>query len=77
MDEEKAKSLEEEFDLKTATFVFTSRSSRIRIVTAKIVSTALADMPIGLCGGILYDVVILSNCRKITDTTSLRKSPEI
>ena len=54
-----AKSLGEEFDLKTATFVFASRSSRIQIVTAKIVSIALADMLIGLCGGILYDVAIV------------------
>ena len=54
-----AKSLGEEFDLKTATFVFTSRSSRIQIATAKIVSIALADMLIGLCGGILYDVAIV------------------
>ncbi len=51
-----AKSLGEEFDLKTATFVFTSRSSRIQIITAKIVSIALANILIGLCGGILYDI---------------------
>jgi len=51
-----AKSLGEEFDLKTATFVFTSRCSRIQIITAKIVSMALAGMLIGLCGGILYDI---------------------
>ena len=50
-----AKSLGEEFDLKTATFVFTSRSSRIQIITAKIAGIALAGMLIGLCGGILYD----------------------
>ncbi len=51
-----AKSLGEEFDLKTATFVFTSRSSRIQIATAKILSIALANMVIGLFGGILYDI---------------------
>ncbi|MCI8379821.1 MAG: hypothetical protein HFH72_15155 [Lachnospiraceae bacterium] len=51
-----AKSLGEEFDLKTATFVFTSRSSRIQIITAKIAGIALAGMLIGLCGGILYDI---------------------
>lgn len=54
-----AKSLGEEFDLKTATFVFTSRSTRTQIVTAKIVSVALANMLIGLCGGILYDVALV------------------
>lgn len=54
-----AKSLGEEFDLKTATFVFTSRSSRIQIITAKIVSVALANMLVGLCGGILYDVALI------------------
>ena len=51
-----AKSLGEEFDLRTATFVFTSRSSRSRIITAKILSIALASMVIGICGGILYDI---------------------
>lgn len=54
-----AKSLGEEFDLKTATFVFTSRSSRIQIITAKIVSVALANMLIGFCGGILYDIALI------------------
>lgn len=54
-----AKSLGEEFDLRTATFVFTSRSSRIQIITAKIVSVALANMLIGLCGGILYDIALV------------------
>ncbi len=54
-----AKSLGEEFDLKTAIFVFTSRSSRIQIVTAKIVSIALSSMLIGLCGGILYDITLI------------------
>lgn len=54
-----AKSLGEEFDLKTATFVFTSRSSRVQIITAKIVSVALANMLIGLCGGILYDIALI------------------
>ena len=54
-----AKSLGEEFDLKTATFVFTSRSSRIQIITAKIVSIALANILIGLCGGILYDIALI------------------
>ena len=54
-----AKSLGEEFDLKTATFVFTSRSTRTQIVTAKIVSVALANMLIGLCGGILYDIALI------------------
>lgn len=54
-----AKSLGEEFDLKTATFVFTSRSSRLQIVTAKIMSVALANMLIGLCGGILYDIALI------------------
>ncbi|MXP76483.1 hypothetical protein GN277_14085 [Lachnospiraceae bacterium WCA-9-b2] len=53
-----AKCLGEEFDLKTATFVFTSRSSRIQIITAKIVSIALASMLIGLCGGIFYDIAL-------------------
>ena len=47
-----AKSLGEEFDLRTATFVFTSRSSRSRIITAKILSIALASMVIGICGGL-------------------------
>ena len=51
-----AKSLGEEFDLKTATFVFTSRSSRSQIIMAKIVSIALVSMLVGLCGGILYDI---------------------
>lgn len=51
-----AKSLGEEFDLKTATFVFTSRSSRLQIITAKIMSVTLANMLIGLCGGILYGI---------------------
>lgn len=51
-----SKSLGEEFDLKTATFIFTSRSSRIQIITAKIASIALAGMLIGLCCGILYDI---------------------
>lgn len=54
-----AKSLGEEFDLKTATFVFTSRSSRLQIITAKIVSIAFANMLIGLCGGILYDIALI------------------
>lgn len=54
-----AKSLGEEFDLKTATFVFTSRSSRLRILTAKIMSVALASMLIGLWGGILYDIALI------------------
>lgn len=54
-----AKSLGEEFDLKTATFVFTSRSSRIQIFAAKIVSIAIANMLIGLCGGILYDIALI------------------
>lgn len=54
-----AKSLGEEFDLKTATFVFTSRSSRIQIITAKIGSIALANILIGLCGGILYDIALI------------------
>lgn len=54
-----AKSLGEEFDLKTATFVFTSRSSRIQIITAKIMSVTLANMFIGLCGGILYDIAMI------------------
>ena len=54
-----AKSLGEEFDLKTATFVFTSRSSRIQILMAKIVSIALANMLIGLCGGIMYDIALI------------------
>ena len=53
------KSLGEEFDLKTAAFVFTSRSSRLQIITAKIVSVALANMLIGLCGGILYDIALI------------------
>ena len=50
-----AGSLGEEFDLKTATFVFTSRSRRIQIITAKIGSIVLMSMLTGLCGGILYD----------------------
>ena len=54
-----AKSLGEEFDLKTATFVFTSRSSRIQIIMAKIMSIALANILIGLCGGILYDIALI------------------
>lgn len=54
-----AKSLGEEFDLKTSTFVFTSRSSRIQIITAKIISVSLANMVIGLCGGILYDIALV------------------
>lgn len=54
-----AKSLGEEFDLKTATFVFTSRSSRIQILAAKIMSIALVNTFIGLCGGILYDVALI------------------
>ena len=54
-----AKSLGEEFDLKTVAFVFTSRSSRTQIITAKIVSIALANMVIGLCGGILYDIALI------------------
>ena len=58
-----AKSLGEDFDLKTATFVFTSRSGRLQIVTAKIVSIALANMVIGFCGGILYDIALVI-CRQ-------------
>lgn len=54
-----AKSLGEEFDLKTATFVFTSRSSRIQIIVAKIMSVALVGILIGLCGGILYDAALI------------------
>ncbi len=54
-----AKSLGEEFDLKTATFVFTSRSSRLQIATAKIVGVALASMLVGLCGGILNDIALV------------------
>ncbi|MCI8300772.1 MAG: hypothetical protein HFI69_10560 [Lachnospiraceae bacterium] len=54
-----AKSLGEEFDLKTATFVFTSRSKRNQIIIAKIMSVALANMLIGLCGGILYDIALI------------------
>ena len=53
------KSLGEEFDLKTATFVFTSRSSRIQIIIAKIVSVTIVNMLIGLCGGILYDAALV------------------
>jgi ABC-type transport system involved in multi-copper enzyme maturation permease subunit len=58
-----AKSLGEDFDLKTATFVFTSRSGRLQIITAKIVSIALANMVIGFCGGILYDIALVI-CRQ-------------
>lgn len=54
-----AKSLGEEFDLRTVTFVFTSRSSRGQVLAAKILSVALANMVIGLCGGILYDVALI------------------
>ncbi|MDE6844894.1 MAG: hypothetical protein K2J99_03890 [Lachnospiraceae bacterium] len=54
-----AKSLGEEFDLKTVTFVFTSRSSRIQIIMAKIMSLALVSILIGLCGGILYDAALI------------------
>ena len=53
------KSLGEEFDLKTVTFVLTSRSSRIQILTAKIIGVVLANMLIGLCGGILYDIALI------------------
>ncbi|MCI9339348.1 MAG: hypothetical protein HFG94_01650 [Dorea sp.] len=53
------KSLGEEFDLKTVTFVFTSRSSRLQIITAKIASVALVNMLIGLCGGILYAAALI------------------
>lgn len=54
-----AGSLGEEFDLKTVTFVFTSRGSRNQIIMAKIVSIALCGMLIGLCGGILYDIALI------------------
>ncbi len=54
-----AKSLGEEFDLRTETFVFTSRSSRSQIIIGKILSIVLSNMVIGLCGGILYDVAIV------------------
>ena len=53
------KSLGEEFDLKTVTFVFTSRSSRLQIITAKIASVALVNRLIGLCGGILYAATLI------------------
>ena len=46
-----AKSLGEEFDLRTATFVFTSRCSRPKIIIAKILSIALVNMIIGFCLG--------------------------
>lgn len=54
-----AKSLGEEFDLRTATFVFTSRCSRSKIIIAKILSIALVNMIIGFCGGILYDLALI------------------
>ncbi len=54
-----AKSLGEEFDLRTATFVFTSRCSRPKIIIAKILSIALVNMIIGFCGGILYDLALI------------------
>lgn len=58
-----AKCLGEEFDLKTSTFVFTSRSSRLSIIAGKILSIAVVSMVIGLCGGILYDVALMI-CRQ-------------
>ena len=54
-----AKSLGEEFDLRTATFVFTARSSRPMIIVSKIVSVALANVIIGLVGGILYSAALV------------------
>ena len=54
-----AKSLGEEFDLRTATFVFTSRCSRAKIIAAKILSVALANIIIGLFGGLLYDAALV------------------
>lgn len=58
-----AKSLGEEFDLKTATFVFTSRSTRGKIIIAKMISLILASAIVGLCGGVIYDVSIII-CRE-------------
>lgn len=58
-----AKCLGEEFDLKTSTFVFTSRSSRLSIIAGKIVSISVVSMVIGLCGGILYDAALMI-CRQ-------------
>lgn len=54
-----AKSLGEEFDLRTITFVFTSRCSRPKIVIAKILSIVIANMIIGLFGGILYNAALV------------------
>ncbi len=39
--------------------MFTSRSSRIQIIAAKIISITLANMLIGICGGILYDAALV------------------
>ncbi|SEM54156.1 hypothetical protein SAMN04487770_1457 [Butyrivibrio sp. ob235] len=65
-----AKSLGEEFDLRTETFVFTSRSSRLQIILGKIFSIVLINMIIGLCGGILYDVAMVI-CKKPWTIASL------
>lgn len=54
-----AKSLGEEFDLKTATFVFTSRSSRSRIFLSKVIAVIMTDMLIGFIGGLLYAFTIV------------------
>ena len=52
------KSLGEEFDLKTATFVFTSRSSRIQIIIAKIVSVTIVNMLSGRTETLFFSVFL-------------------
>lgn len=54
-----AKSLGEEFDLRTATFVFTARMSRAKIIISKILSIALVTAIIGLFGALLYDAALI------------------
>lgn len=54
-----AKVLGEEFDLKTFTFVFSSKCNRGEIYTAKIISVTLCCLIIGMFGGILHNTALI------------------
>lgn len=54
-----AKVLGEEFDLRTFTFVFSSKCSRKEIYTAKIISVMVCCMVIGMFGGILHIIAVI------------------
>lgn len=68
-----AKCLGEEFDLKTVTFVFTSRSKRWQIISGKIISIVFANIVVGILGGLLYDVALII-CTDNWSVESLVKS---